>query len=80
MVHFSLLKFSKTQFLREIIRRLTEEFDEESGDYPLIMTAHQYKKFRQNFADFIQVNFWRRNTFADLFYFFLKASGSFKKT
>ncbi|XP_072033672.1 cohesin subunit SA-1-like isoform X2 [Amphiura filiformis] len=39
----------------DIIRRMTEEFDEESGDYPLIMTGPLYKKFRTNFCDFIAV-------------------------
>ncbi|XP_071950467.1 cohesin subunit SA-2-like isoform X2 [Antedon mediterranea] len=39
----------------DIIRRMTEEFDEESGDYPLIMTGIMYKKFKTNFCDFISV-------------------------
>ncbi|XP_022098591.1 cohesin subunit SA-2-like isoform X2 [Acanthaster planci] len=39
----------------DIIRRMTEEFDEESGDYPLIINGPLYKKFRQNFCDFISV-------------------------
>lgn len=37
-----------------IIRRMTEEFDEESGEYPMIMTGPQWKKFRGNFCDFVQ--------------------------
>ncbi|XP_050514332.1 cohesin subunit SA-1 [Diabrotica virgifera virgifera] len=37
-----------------IIRKMTEEFDEESGEYPLIMAGHTWKKFRQNFCDFVQ--------------------------
>lgn len=37
-----------------IIRKMTEEFDEESGEYPLIMTGQTWKKFRQNFCDFVQ--------------------------
>ncbi|XP_017860100.1 PREDICTED: cohesin subunit SA-1 [Drosophila arizonae] len=37
-----------------IIRRMTEEFDEESGEYPLIMTGTQWKKFKHNFCDFVQ--------------------------
>jgi hypothetical protein len=37
-----------------IIRRMTEEFDEESGEYPLIMAGQTWKKFRQNFCDFVQ--------------------------
>nr|KAG5693533.1 hypothetical protein BaRGS_019859 [Batillaria attramentaria] len=39
----------------EIIRKMTEEFDEESGDYPLIMSGPVWKKFRSNFCDFVQV-------------------------
>lgn len=37
-----------------IIRRMTEEFDEESGEYPLIMAGQSWKKFRCNFCDFVQ--------------------------
>lgn len=37
-----------------IIRKMTEEFDEESGEYPLIMTGQTWKKFRQNFCEFVQ--------------------------
>ncbi|KAF6204642.1 hypothetical protein GE061_018802 [Apolygus lucorum] len=36
-----------------IIRKMTEEFDEESGEYPLIMSGQQWKKFRGNFCDFV---------------------------
>ncbi|XP_069775856.1 cohesin subunit SA-2-like isoform X2 [Narcine bancroftii] len=39
----------------EIIRKLTEEFDEDSGDYPLSMTGPVWKKFRHNFCEFITV-------------------------
>ncbi|XP_078284314.1 cohesin subunit SA-1 [Rhinoraja longicauda] len=39
----------------EIIRKMTEEFDEESGDYPLSMAGPMWKKFRQNFCEFIAV-------------------------
>ncbi|XP_065216045.1 cohesin subunit SA-2 isoform X3 [Planococcus citri] len=38
-----------------IIRKMTEEFDEESGEYPLIMSGPQWKKFRQNFCDFVAI-------------------------
>lgn len=38
-----------------IIRKMTEEFDEESGEYPLIMTGQTWKKFRSNFCDFVQI-------------------------
>ncbi|KAL1110344.1 hypothetical protein AAG570_007875 [Ranatra chinensis] len=36
-----------------IIRKMTEEFDEESGEYPLIMSGQQWKKFRSNFCEFV---------------------------
>ncbi|VDO99604.1 unnamed protein product [Soboliphyme baturini] len=38
-----------------LIRQMTEDFDEESGDYPLISSGAQWKRFRQNFSDFVQV-------------------------
>lgn len=37
-----------------IIRRMTEEFDEESGEYPLIQSGQQWKKFKANFCEFVQ--------------------------
>lgn len=37
-----------------IIRKMTEEFDEESGEYPLIMPGQQWKKFKMNFCDSVQ--------------------------
>lgn len=37
-----------------IIRKMTEEFDEESGEYPLIMPGIQWKKFKMNFCEFVQ--------------------------
>lgn len=37
-----------------IIRKMTEEFDEESGEYPLIMAGQQWKKFKAHFCDFVQ--------------------------
>ncbi|XP_061700153.1 cohesin subunit SA-1a [Syngnathoides biaculeatus] len=39
----------------EIIRKMTEEFDEDSGDYPLTMPGPIWKKFRYNFCEFICV-------------------------
>ncbi|XP_038642815.1 cohesin subunit SA-2-like isoform X2 [Scyliorhinus canicula] len=39
----------------EIIRKMTEEFDEDSGDYPLSMASPMWRKFRQNFCEFIAV-------------------------
>ncbi|XP_020708068.2 cohesin subunit SA-1 isoform X2 [Athalia rosae] len=38
-----------------IIRKMTEEFDEESGEYPLIMPGQQWKKFRSHFCEFVQI-------------------------
>lgn len=37
-----------------IIRKMTEEFDEESGEYPLVMSGQQWKKFKGNYCDFVQ--------------------------
>ncbi|GBP15798.1 Cohesin subunit SA-1 [Eumeta japonica] len=37
-----------------IIKKMTQEFDEESGEYPLIMAGQSWKKFRSNFCEFIQ--------------------------
>ncbi|KAH8867922.1 Cohesin subunit SA-2 [Schistosoma japonicum] len=39
----------------DIIRRMTEEFDEDSGEYPLIQSSPVWKRFRSNFVEFIQV-------------------------
>uniref|UniRef100_A0A8C0YSP2 Cohesin subunit SA n=2 Tax=Cyprinidae TaxID=7953 RepID=A0A8C0YSP2_CYPCA len=39
----------------EIIRKMTEEFDEDSGDYPLTMAGPQWKKFKSSFCEFIGV-------------------------
>ncbi|XP_053403143.1 cohesin subunit SA-1-like [Mercenaria mercenaria] len=39
----------------EIIRKMTEEFDEDSGDYPLIMPGPTWKKFKPNYCEFVQV-------------------------
>ncbi|KFD53771.1 hypothetical protein M514_05277 [Trichuris suis] len=36
-----------------LVRRMTEDFDEESVDYPLILAGSQWRRFRQNFCDFI---------------------------
>uniref|UniRef100_A0A8C2JTD3 Stromal antigen 2b n=1 Tax=Cyprinus carpio TaxID=7962 RepID=A0A8C2JTD3_CYPCA len=39
----------------EIIRKMTEEFDEDSGDYPLTMAGPQWHKFKSSFCEFIGV-------------------------
>ncbi|KAF7639089.1 SCD domain-containing protein [Meloidogyne graminicola] len=41
--------------MNDIISRISDHFDEESGDYPLMMTAPQWKRFRNNFGDFITI-------------------------
>ena len=38
----------------DIIRQMTEEFEEETGEYPLITPGQFWKKFKTNFCDFIQ--------------------------
>ena len=38
-----------------IIRKMTEEFDEESGEYPLIQSGQVWKKFRSSFCDFVGI-------------------------
>lgn len=40
----------------QIIMELVEDFEEEYGsDYPLIMTGPQFKKFKNNFCEFVHV-------------------------
>uniref|UniRef100_A0A671MUA1 Cohesin subunit SA n=1 Tax=Sinocyclocheilus anshuiensis TaxID=1608454 RepID=A0A671MUA1_9TELE len=39
----------------EIIRKMTEEFDEDSGDYPLAMAGLVWKKFKLSLCEFIAV-------------------------
>ncbi|KAG1650209.1 Cohesin subunit SA-1 [Nymphon striatum] len=39
----------------QIIRQMTEQFDEDSSDYPLTMSGPLWKKFRLNFCEFVQV-------------------------
>ncbi|CAD6186981.1 unnamed protein product [Caenorhabditis auriculariae] len=41
-------QMSATMDYADIIRRMTEDFDEESGDYPLVQSGPTFKKFRQN--------------------------------
>ncbi|CAK9291266.1 unnamed protein product [Gordionus sp. m RMFG-2023] len=38
----------------DIIRKMTEQFDEDSGDYPII-SGGIFKRFRINFCDFVQI-------------------------
>ncbi|XP_069804743.1 cohesin subunit SA-3 [Dendropsophus ebraccatus] len=37
----------------EIIRKMTEDFNEDSADYPLSLTTRPWKKFRGNFGEFL---------------------------
>uniref|UniRef100_A0AAR2LTA2 SCD domain-containing protein n=1 Tax=Pygocentrus nattereri TaxID=42514 RepID=A0AAR2LTA2_PYGNA len=39
----------------EIIRKMTEEFDEDSGDYPLTISGPLWNKFRYSYCEFIAV-------------------------
>ena len=39
----------------DIIRQMTDEFEEESGEYPLVTPGQFWKKFRGSFSDFIQL-------------------------
>lgn len=40
----------------QIIKELVEDFEEENGsDYPLIMTGPTFKKFKNNFCEFVHV-------------------------
>ncbi|XP_053319856.1 cohesin subunit SA-3 [Spea bombifrons] len=38
----------------EIIHKMTEECDEDTADYPLSLTSQPWKKFRQNFGEFLE--------------------------
>ncbi|KAM4675869.1 cohesin subunit SA-3 [Discoglossus pictus] len=38
----------------DIIRRMTEEFDEDTADYPLSLSTQHWKKFRFNFGEFME--------------------------
>ncbi|XP_075062588.1 cohesin subunit SA-3 [Mixophyes fleayi] len=37
----------------DIIRKMTEDFDEDSRDYPLSLSTQPWKKFRLNFGEFL---------------------------
>uniref|UniRef100_A0A7E4VDZ8 SCD domain-containing protein n=1 Tax=Panagrellus redivivus TaxID=6233 RepID=A0A7E4VDZ8_PANRE len=41
--------------VRELIRRLADEFDEECAEYPIIQTGPQWRKFRTNFENFLKL-------------------------
>uniref|UniRef100_H2YHP7 SCD domain-containing protein n=1 Tax=Ciona savignyi TaxID=51511 RepID=H2YHP7_CIOSA len=39
---------------QDVIKQMTEQFDEDSGDYPLIAAGAYFRKFRSSFCDFVQ--------------------------
>ncbi|OZC07917.1 hypothetical protein X798_05024 [Onchocerca flexuosa] len=43
----------QTMEYSEIIRQMTDQFDEDTGDYPLVMPGPLWKKFKQTLADFV---------------------------
>ncbi|NWU64064.1 STAG2 protein, partial [Pterocles burchelli] len=40
---------------KDVMRKMTETFDEDNEDYPLIRTGPYWKKFKANFCEFITV-------------------------
>ncbi|NXH67957.1 STAG2 protein, partial [Hydrobates tethys] len=40
---------------KDVMRKMTETFDEDNEDYPLIRTGPYWKKFKANFCEFIAV-------------------------
>ncbi|NXA08081.1 STAG2 protein, partial [Sapayoa aenigma] len=40
---------------KDVMRKMTESFDEDNEDYPLIRTGPYWKKFKANFCEFIAV-------------------------
>lgn len=36
---------------------MTDQFDEDTGDYPLVMPGPLWKRFKQTLADFVLVTF-----------------------
>ncbi|XP_040118455.1 cohesin subunit SA-3 isoform X1 [Oryx dammah] len=44
----------KTMSNSEIIRHLTEQFNEDSGDYPLTASGPSWKKFQGSFCEFVR--------------------------
>uniref|UniRef100_A0A1I8ED25 SCD domain-containing protein n=1 Tax=Wuchereria bancrofti TaxID=6293 RepID=A0A1I8ED25_WUCBA len=43
----------QTMEYSEIIRQMTDQFDEDTGDYPLVMPGPLWKRFKQTLADFV---------------------------
>ncbi|NXO82532.1 STAG2 protein, partial [Sitta europaea] len=42
-------------YKKDVMRKMTETFDKDSEDYPLIRTGPYWKKFKANFCEFIAV-------------------------
>ncbi|NXR67528.1 STAG2 protein, partial [Rhadina sibilatrix] len=42
-------------YKKDVMRKMTETFDKDNEDYPLIRTGSYWKKFRANFCEFIAV-------------------------
>uniref|UniRef100_A0A8C8VI56 Cohesin subunit SA n=1 Tax=Pelusios castaneus TaxID=367368 RepID=A0A8C8VI56_9SAUR len=49
------LEMLRKQQNSEIIQRLTEQFDEDSAEYPLILTTRPWRKFRAGFCELVAV-------------------------
>ncbi|XP_075384286.1 cohesin subunit SA-3 [Tenrec ecaudatus] len=48
------LKMFKKMSNSEIIRHLTEQFNEDSGDYPLTASGPSWRKFQSSFCEFVK--------------------------
>ncbi|CAF1516489.1 unnamed protein product [Adineta ricciae] len=50
-------KLTQTMYLKmehvDMLRAMTEHFDEDTSEYPIIMSGLQYKKFRTSFSEFV---------------------------
>ncbi|CAF1610429.1 unnamed protein product [Adineta ricciae] len=50
-------KLTQTMYLKmehvDMLRAMTEHFDEDTSEYPIIMAGLQYKKFRTSFSEFV---------------------------
>ncbi|CAF1609042.1 unnamed protein product [Rotaria magnacalcarata] len=50
-------KLTQTMYLKmehvDMLRAMTEHFDEDTSEYPIIMSGLQYKKFRSSFSEFV---------------------------
>ncbi|CAF1125853.1 unnamed protein product [Adineta steineri] len=50
-------KLTQTMYLKmehiDMLRTMTEHFDEDTSEYPIIMSGLQFKKFRSSFSEFV---------------------------